>query len=61
MIPGAILDTKGTKIIKRLFLKSRSPAFLYTDFTESSEKDGFLKVFSVHFSVLRGCRVLKSL
>jgi len=36
-----LLTAKAAKNTKTVFLKSRSPAFLYTDFTESTEKNGF--------------------
>ncbi len=44
---------------ERAFLKSLSPSFLYTDFTENTEKSGFFMVFSVNFSLIRVVRVPK--
>jgi|GEM_PF-6364904 hypothetical protein len=46
---------------KRAFLNSLLPSFLYTDFTDTTERRFFITVFSVKFSEIRGVRVRKSL
>ena len=46
---------------ERVFLKSLLPSFLYTDFTETTERSLFITVFSAKLSEIRGVRVPKSL
>jgi hypothetical protein len=54
-----LLDESRGDLAKRVFLKSSSPSFPYTDFTEKKEKDRFLRDFSVKLRVVRVVRVLK--
>jgi len=44
---------------KRAFLNSLLPSFLYTDFTDTTERRFFITVFSVKISEIRGVRVEK--
>ncbi len=36
---------QSQRVAKRVFLKSLPPSFLYTGFTENTERNGFLRIF----------------